>query len=168
MRELLRSFPPGGAAGPSGLRPQHLSDMVSTADTSAVAALLDALVRFAKAAAGGCIHPAAMPYLCAARLIPVRKKDGGVRPIAVGECLSRVAAKWLLRSPAGQAAMAAVLPAQVAFCRGGPCETLPMAVQAAVESAVRAPAGPADWVLLQVDLRNAFNCVTRQAVMAGA
>ena len=167
MRELLRSFPPGGAAGPSGLRPQHLTDIMATADTAAVSALLEALVRFAKTATSGELHPTAVPFLCAARLVPLKKKDGGVRPIAIGECLRRVAAKWLIRSPAGQGAMAAVLPQQVAFCRGGPCETLPMAVQAAVQDLSHAPAGSADWVLLQVDLCNAFNSVTRQAVMAG-
>ena len=141
--------------------------MMSSADTAASAALLDALVRFAKAATAGSLQPAAVQYLCAARLVPLRKKDGGVRPIAVGECLRRIAAKWLIRSPVGQAAMEAVRPNQVAFCRGGPCETLPMAVQAAVQAAAREPAESADWVLLQVDLCNAFNSVTRQAVMAG-
>jgi len=39
--------------------------------------------------------PRAAPYLCAARLIPLKKKDGGVRPIAVGDTLRRLKAKWL-------------------------------------------------------------------------
>ena len=89
-------------------------------------------MRFAKAAVAGALHPRAAPSLWAARLVPLKKRDGGVRRIAVGECLRRVAAKWLIRSRARQAAMAAALPGQVAFCRGGPCETLPMAVEAAV------------------------------------
>ena len=38
--------------------------------------------------------------LCASSLIPLRKKDGGVRPIAVGDTHRRVVGKCLLRSEA--------------------------------------------------------------------
>jgi len=49
----------------------------------------------------GRLHPRAAPFLCAARLITLKKKDGGVRPIAVGDTLRRLTAKWLLATSKG-------------------------------------------------------------------
>jgi len=43
MEAVVRSFPPGSAAGPSGLRPQHLLDCLNSADSAAKADLLEAL-----------------------------------------------------------------------------------------------------------------------------
>ena len=39
----------------------------------------------------------ASAIFCAANLIPLRKKDGSVRPIAVGDTLRRVVGKCLLQ-----------------------------------------------------------------------
>jgi len=50
------------------------------------------------ATSSGRLHPRAAPNLRAARLIPLRKEDGVVRPIAVGETLRWLVAKWLLAS----------------------------------------------------------------------
>jgi len=35
MEAVVRSFPPGSAAGPSGLRPQHLLDCLNFVDSAA-------------------------------------------------------------------------------------------------------------------------------------
>jgi len=37
---VVRSFPPGNAAGPSGLRPQNLLDCLISADSAGKAGLL--------------------------------------------------------------------------------------------------------------------------------
>jgi len=44
MEAVIRSFPPGCAAWPSGLRPQHLLASISSADSAAKAGLLEALL----------------------------------------------------------------------------------------------------------------------------
>jgi len=44
MEAVVRSFPPGKAAGPSGLRPQHLLDCLNSADSAATTELLEALL----------------------------------------------------------------------------------------------------------------------------
>jgi len=77
MEAVLRSFPPGSAACPSRLRPQHLLDCLNSADSAAKTGLLVALLTLVTTVSAGRLHPRAAPYLCAARLIPLKKKDGG-------------------------------------------------------------------------------------------
>jgi len=80
MEAVVRSFPPSSAAGPSGLRPQHLLDCLNSADSAAKAGLLEALLTLVTTVSSGRLHPRAAPYLCAARLIPLRKKRWGRAP----------------------------------------------------------------------------------------
>jgi len=44
METVVRSFPPCSAAGPSGLRPQHLLDRLNSADSAAKAGVVEALL----------------------------------------------------------------------------------------------------------------------------
>ena len=74
------------------------------------------------------LAPTLIQNLCAARLIPLRKKDDGVRPIAVGETLRRIIAKWMAKSGPGTSLAKKLAPLQVAFAKGGPCEVTAMAV----------------------------------------
>ena len=49
--------------------------------------------RFAEWALAAPLPPGLRETLCTATLIPIAKKGGGVRPIAVGDCLRRVVGK---------------------------------------------------------------------------
>jgi len=122
---------------------------------------LEALLTLVTSTSSGNLHPRAAPYLCAARLIPLRKKDGGVRPIAVGDTLRRLVANWLLATAQGRNAAATLAPLQTVFAKGSPCEVGAMGVQAQLD----ALHGSTGWLLLQVDLRNAFNSIARPAVL---
>jgi len=82
----------------------------------------------------GRLLPRAAPYLCAARLIPLRKKYGGVRPIAVGDTLRRLVANWLLATTQGRSADTVLAPLQTAFAKGSLCEVVAMGVQAKVDA----------------------------------
>jgi hypothetical protein len=48
--------------------------------------------------AGGLAPAEVQPYLAGARLIALSKKDGGVRPVAVGECFRRLVGKCLCQA----------------------------------------------------------------------
>jgi len=76
-----------------------------------------------------------------------------VRPIAVGDILRRLMAKWLLASAQGRNAAAALAPLQKAFAQGRHREVVAMGVQTQVD----ALQGSTGWLLLQVYLKNAFN-----------
>ena len=147
MRSLLRSFPPGGSAGPSGLRPQHLLDCLRADVPGGGTQMLEGLLTLTNAAMAGGLEPAAVRILCGARLVPLRKPDGGVRPIAVGETLRRVVAKWCGQLPAARMLARSLEPLQVAFVKGGPCEVLGMGTQELVRTMASEGGGTEPWGL---------------------
>jgi len=81
--------------------------------------LLESLLTFVDTAMTGRLQPVAAPYLCAARLILLMKKDRGVSPIAVWETLRRRVAKWLLASSDGKGAARALWPRETGFLKKG-------------------------------------------------
>jgi len=78
----LKSFSPGSALGLDGLRPLHIQQMVQMSSSEGLPAAL----------AGGVPLPV-RHVLLGASLHALRKEDGGLRPIAVGLTLRRLASK---------------------------------------------------------------------------
>ena len=98
VMQAIRSFPKGSAGGPDGLRPQHLQDMVGTSAGAEGILLLQSLTAFTNLVLTGDIPAEIRPFFCGASLTALNKKDGGVRPIAVGCTLRRLVAKVASRS----------------------------------------------------------------------
>ena len=73
--KAIQSFPCGSAPGPSGLRPAHLKVCLERAGPTA--ALKSGLGQFVQAALLGKLPPQLHPFLGAATLVPLNKKDGG-------------------------------------------------------------------------------------------
>ena len=99
-----------------------------------------------------------MKLLTTARLVAISKPNGGVRPIAVGETLRRLAAKCV-----HEATLAAVsnylLPTQVGVKVPNAAELVARKVKA-----WRQEAQPEE-VIVQVDIRNAFNSLDRTTLL---
>ena len=128
MLSALKAFPPGSAPGPSGLRPAHLKDCLQRASSSQP--LLSGMLAFARAAVRGALHANIATPLCAASLVPLRKKDGGVRPIAVGDVIRRVVGKFLLKDNEGRKEVSALGPGQCGVGVPFAAEHVGMTVQA--------------------------------------
>ena len=110
----IRSFPSTSAAGPDGLRPQHLKDMIGYAAGEGGHLLLKALTEFINFTLEGKVAPLARHFFFGASLTALTKTDGGVRPIAVGCTLRRLAAKCASNNV--KQAMAALLaPHQLGY-----------------------------------------------------
>jgi len=89
IRSAIRGFAPGSAAGRDGLKPQHLKDMIDLRGETLTLALAD----FANLVLAGRVPHSVRPSFFGATLLPFKKKDGGLRPIAVGLTLRRLVAK---------------------------------------------------------------------------
>ena len=157
VRKLVLTAPNGLAPGPSSLRFEHLRyfrGRKCVCDDS----LVDALTRVVNCALAGDLAPELRPFLCGGRLVPLLKKDGGIRPLVVGECLRAVIAKVGVRL--ALSAAATLQPLQVGVGGAGPW------IQAAVLT-MRSWADELreDELILKIDLSNAYNSVDRTSCL---
>ncbi|XP_055336340.1 uncharacterized protein LOC129586883 [Paramacrobiotus metropolitanus] len=87
------------------------------------------------------------------------KKDGGLRPIAVGNTLRRLAAK-VICSRVKVRTTAALQPSQLGFGVKGGSEAIVHSAREFISSDRSSVK-----VLLKIDLKNAFNCISRATIM---
>lgn len=88
VMRAINSFPPSSSAGLDGIRPAHLRCLVARSASEAGARLLTALTKLTNLALSGHIPDFAAEAFYGASLIALRKKDGGLRPIAIGSAVS--------------------------------------------------------------------------------
>ena len=101
--KLALNFRKGSAPGPSGLRPEHLRVVLQCTSARRDSALAS-LTKLLNKMMAGSVPQEVAPYLCGARLHAARKKDGGIRPVAVGNLLRRLACKCAASAVADKAA----------------------------------------------------------------
>ena len=157
VRKAAESFSRGGAAGPSGMRPEHLIVALKVAPGNRGEKACTALTKLVNVLAAGRLPAPVAPFFCGARLHAARKKDNGLRPIAVGNLIQRLVSKVFATALADKAA-AFLKPHQLGVGVAGGCEAATHAVRQALQEE------PSSWVL-QCDLVNAFNQVDRSHML---
>jgi len=156
VTKCLHSLPAGSAPGPSGMRVQHLLDALTPGYKSTLVEQLTALTTLMVL---GHAPEDVRPHLAGAKLFAATKKNGGIRPIAVGEALRRLAAKTLCEQ-SKQEARDYLWPLQVGCgSRLGTEITIHT-----LRQWVSRHSG-SDKLLLKIDFTNAFNCIDRSAVL---
>ena len=98
ISKVLHSFPSDSSPGPSLLRANHLKEAISCPSAACGTRALRALSELVNLLAAGRAPEQVAPYLCGAILIPVKKKSGGLRPIALGEVLCCLTFKCFSRA----------------------------------------------------------------------
>ena len=153
----IRSFPNGFAGGPDGLRPQHLKDMIRPTTDDGGAALVSALAQFVTLVLAGKTPLSICPFFFGASLTALTKKEGGIRPIAVGCTLRRLAAKVACFRVREE--MADLLaPKQLGYGVSGGAE-------AAVHAARLFVHNLEEQCVLKLDFKNAFNSLRRDKML---
>ena len=156
LREV-RNFPKGSAGGLSGLRPQHLKDCLLSKSLASSRRLLLAITEMCNdLLAGDCIEEV-RPVLFGARLISLKKKDGGIRPIAIGDVFRRLTAKLGVHKLKPRVSQY-LSPFQLGCGVPGGID---VAVHSARYSMMNAEE---DSVFLKIDISNAFNTIDRRHV----
>ena len=89
----VRRFKTGSAGGRDGLLPQHLKDMLAVRIPSIEGSLSETLTSFVKLALRGGLPASFAPFFTSAPVTPGIKKNGGLRPISVGENLRLLLSK---------------------------------------------------------------------------
>ena len=158
---ILRSFPKGTSPGPSGLSVQHLLDTISVPLHTPIGTSLKRIVNLL---ASGKVPVHVSAYLAGGKLIALDKSKEGsppdVRPIAVGETLRRLTGKCIctiLRNKFSSF----FEPSQFGVaCKAG-AEKIVHSLRRCIEDNWL----NGDFVVFKVDMLNAFNMVSRQAVL---
>ena len=158
---ILKSFPKGTAAGPSGLRVQHLLDAASIPLPTTICSLLRRVVNLL---VSGKVPQEVSRFMAGGSLTALSKLKPGcapdIRPIAVGEVLRRLTGKCLC---------AVIKHRVVDFFEpiqfGVACPMGSEKVIHGIRACVDKHWNDLDFSVLKVDFKNAFNLVSRDAVL---
>lgn len=159
VQSAISSFPSGSAGGMDGFRPQFLKDIISVSAGEAGKRVLKALSQLCNFLLSGRVNEQVCPFLFGASLCALVKKDGGIRPIAVGSVFRRLTAKLACRHV--QSGLSDYfMPNQLGVGVKRGCEILIHAVRHYVTSPENSRK-----VLLKIDYANAFNSISRDIMM---
>lgn len=159
IKKSISSFRPGSAGGIDGLRPQHLKDLVSENLGTFSSNLLSAISSFINHVHNASVPLCVSPIFFGASLCAFNKKDGGIRPIAVGMTMRRLSAK-LICSKMYDKLGTLFRPTQLGFGTNSGAE----AICHAIRRYVTFP-HDSEKVLIKIDFYNAFNMVNRDTIL---
>ena len=156
----IKSFKNGSAAGIDGIFPQVIKDLTSISAGDAGLRLLIAITALCNFISQGKICKSICPYLYGALLISLTKKDGGVRPIAIGNTFRRLSFKIACKIIRSRTSTY-FFPKQLGFGIEKGCESIIHAIR----TFIRLNKGMKK-IILKIDMKNAFNCVERDIMLS--
>ena len=156
MKSSIYSFPAGSTGGPEGLKPGHLKHLIGA--TEAGNRLLVSLTKLINFILKNKIPEDIQPIFFGANLCALSKKDGGIRPIAVGTTLRRLITKVAFK-PISRELGSLFRPHQLGYGSKGGSEAAAHAARHYLTSDTK------NKVLLKVDIKNAFNCINRDIIL---
>ncbi|CAI7754585.1 unnamed protein product [Closterium sp. NIES-54] len=149
LHAALQSAPRGTAAGPSGWFIEHLRDTFLSHQQH-----LPSLLHVFQNWLQGDLPPAVRPFYTASNLVALQKPHGGVRPIAIGEVLPRLLSRCITLLFKQQMRETFLPHLQFGVAIPAGIEIMSHAVYSAFSL-------HPDWVVLQLDVANAFNSFNR-------
>jgi len=147
--KALKSFRRGTAAGPCCLHVAYFLDSVDIPGSS----LLTNLTHFVNNLVNGKLPESSRSVFTAANLTALTKKDGGIRPIAVGSVLRRLVSKCMMFRFNSKISTF-LSPFQVGVGTPGGAEAIPHALRSMFNQ-------DPSLLLLKIDFENAFNLINR-------
>ena len=156
IRKAVQSFPNGSAGSFDGLRPQHLKDLLGIKSTDNN--LIENITSLINLILAGKVPELVRPTLFGGALTALNKKDGGLRPIVVGNTWRRLAAKVACRHVYERCAEF-LAPRQLGFGVSGGAEAAAHAARRYIQSM------DSNKVFMKIDFSNAFNTLRRDVIL---
>ena len=119
----LKSFPSGSAPGPSSFRANHFKEAAFCPSPDRANTALLGILKVINLLCAGRAPSVVVSHLCGASLLACRKKDGGLRPIAVGKVLGRLISKCISRAVQSES-FRVLTPLQVRVRVQAGCESI--------------------------------------------
>ena len=160
VTDAIRRVPRGSAAGASGLSTTHVRELIQVPGAHDEGGLIHALAALLTELARGAAPRELAEWITGAPITPLRKPNGDVRPIAVGETLRRLVSSILLARFRDEI-RDYLTPLQVGVATRCGGETIIHGVRELTRRYGNRP----DLAVLQLDLTNAFNLVSRRAIV---
>ena len=160
-KKIIRSFSGGCCGGIDGLRPAHLLDLVAVSTAEAGLHLRRSITNLTNKILRGDVSDYAVKLLFSSNLTALKKKDGGIRPIAVGNVFRRLAAKVGCYA-VSRAVSHELLPIQLGVSVKGGAEAAVHAVRTFITNNIDSSDHK---VIVKLDMMNAFNSVRRDHVL---
>ena len=161
ISDAISSFPNDSACGLDGLRPEHLKNMTSACTGETGRHLIRQLTALANHLSKENLPAPVRQFFFGARLIALQKKDGGVRPIAIGNTVRRLVGK-VTCATIKEKAMQLYEPHQLGF-------GVAKGAEGAVHAARRFLSSDSDMedkdLFLKLDFKNAFNSIRRDVLL---
>ena len=158
FEKALHSFPAATGSGRDGLKAQHLKDACTVKSAQIRSSLISLCNSYVNLLLSGKAPFSLSPFVTSAPVIPLLKKDGGIRPIAVGEIWRRVTSKIAARF-AVKVLGPYLTPHQV----GDGTRNGGEAVVHAFSRLVQQHGSESGLSCLKIDFKNAFNTIDRLA-----
>ena len=156
VKKAILSFPAGSAGGPDGLKPGHLKNLIGAAEAGN--RLLESITKLVNFVLKNKIPEDIRPIFFGANLCALSKKDGGIRPIAVGTTFRRLTTKAGLK-PISRELGNLLRPNQLGYATKGGSEAAAHAARHYLTSNIQ------NKVFLKLDVGNAFNCMNRDIIL---
>ena len=159
VHKALMSFPNGSSAGLDGISPQILKDLTAKSNGQTGLNFLRALTNLVNAILEGKVPFELRPYFFGAKLFALKKPDGGLRPIAVGNTFRQLSAKCA-RYHVFESRQARYGNQQVGVGTKRAAELASHVFRCLIESPQ-----PKENAILKIDFENAFNSINRQFML---
>ena len=157
----LRSFSDGCCGEIDGLRPAHLFDLVTVSTAEAGLHLRRSITNLKNKILRGDVSDYAAKLLFSSNLTALRKKDGGIRPVAVGNVFRRLPAKAACYA-VNRAVSHGLSPILLGVSLKGGAEAAGNTVRRFITNKVHSDDPN---IIVKLDMMNAFNSVRRDHVL---
>jgi hypothetical protein len=156
---IINSFPAGSSPGLYGMRPQYLKNIISLSAGKTGQQALRSLTKLCNFFLSGQLPSEICHLLYGPSLCTLYKKDGGIRPIAKGNCLRRLTSK-LACFQSRNIVNSYLSPHQLGVATKLKCEAAIHTSRTFVNNDQNR-----GKVVLKLDFKNAFNSVERNCIL---